>query len=110
MVQFDQRNWREHSYWLDQLYKEDRQARASCDASLHALGGQAMVTHNLFPYIRATSPMAWGSPDPLGQPWLLVTNPGQTLSVLVILGQSSSVMVSLGQSWSVRVIRVQVHF
>ena len=100
MVRFDQRDWREHIYWLDQSYRKDPQARASCDASLHAFGAQAMATQNIFPSIRATGPMAWGSLNPLGQPWLLVTIP---LSVLVSLGQSWSVLVSLGQSWSVLV-------
>ena len=96
MVRFDQRDWREHIYWLDQSYRKDPQARASCDASLHAFGAQAMATQNIFPSIRATGPMAWGSPNPLGQPWLLLTIPGQTLSVLVSLGKSWSVLFSLG--------------
>ena len=44
MERFDQRDWREHSYWLDQSYREDRQTHASCDASLRAEGAKAMVT------------------------------------------------------------------
>ena len=46
MVQFDQRDWREHIYWLDQSYWKDRQVRASCDTSLHVFGAQAIVTKN----------------------------------------------------------------